>query len=131
MKHAVLKAAPGLPKRHADQIAMSAALDRLYGAAQAQASEIVSRLSESERATLAVFCIGRAHLHAIGLSVAAQCSLDHLIEAAGSSVAGRTLYAQSRELAVAMRKSHVRRRPITLATRASSSFTPRIVADED
>jgi len=65
-------------------MAMSAALDRLYGAAASQVSGIVSRLSESERATLAVFCLGRAHLHAIGLAVAAQCSLDRLTAAAGS-----------------------------------------------
>ena len=131
MKHAALKVAPGLPEHHADQMAMSAALDRLYGAATSHVSEIVSRLLESERATLAVFCIGRAHLNAIGLAVAAQCSLDHLTEAAGSSVAGNTIYAQSRELPVAMPRTHGHRRAITLATRAPSSFTPRIVTDED
>jgi hypothetical protein len=112
-------------------MAMSAALDRLYGAAASQVSGIVLQLSESERAALAVFCIGRAHLNAIGLAVAAQCSLDHLTEAAGSSVAGSTLYAQSRELLLPMPKSHAHRRSITLATRAPSGFTPRIVADED
>ena len=96
MKHAVLKVAPGLPDHHADQMAMSAALDRLYGAAASQVSEIVSRLLESERATLAVFCIGRAHLNGIGLAVASQCSLDHLTEAAGSSVAGSTICAIAR-----------------------------------
>jgi hypothetical protein len=112
-------------------MAMSAALDRLYGAAASQVSGIVLQLSESERAALAVFCIGRAHLNAIGLAVAAQCSLDHLTEAAGSSVAGSTLYAQSRELPVAMPKSHAHRRSITLATRAPSGFAARIVADED
>jgi hypothetical protein len=104
---------------------MSAALDRLYGAAEAQVSEIVSRLSESERATLAVFCIGRAHLHAIGLAIAAQCSLDHLTKAAGSSVAGSTLYAQSRALPLATPKSHTYRRSITLAAGASSGFRAR------
>ena len=94
-------------------------------------SDIVSQLLESERATLAVFCIGRAHLNAIGLAVAAQCSLDHLTEAAGSAVAGGTLYVQSRELPVAMTKSHAHGRAITLATSAPSGFTPRIVADDD
>jgi len=131
MKHAILKVAPGLAEYHADQTAMGAALDRLYGAATSHVSEIVSRLLESERATLAVFCIGRAHLNAIGLAVAAQCSLDHLTEAAGSSVAGSTLYAQSRELPLAMPKSHGHGRAVTLATSAPSGFTPRIVADED
>ena len=131
MKHAVLKVAPGLPEHHADQMAMSAALDRLYSAAAGQVSEIVSRLLESERATLAVFCIGRTHLNTIGLAVAAQCSLNHLTEAAGSSVAGSTIYAQSRESPVAMPKWHGHRRAITLAASAPSGFTPRIVAEED
>src|ERR1700738_1627142 len=89
----------------------------LHGRAASQVSGIVLQLLESERATLAVFCIGRSHLHAIGLAVAAQCSLDHLTEAAGSSVAGSTLFAQSRELPVAVPKSHAHRRSITLATR--------------
>src|SRR5258708_36201187 len=101
MKRATLKGAAGLPEHHADHMAMSAALDRLYGAAASQVSDIVCRLSESERATLAVFCIGRAHLHAIGLAVAAQCSLDHLTAAAGSSVAGSMLSAAARALPVA------------------------------
>lgn len=131
MKHAALKVAPGLPEHHADQMAMSAALDRLYGAAASQVSDIVSRLAESERATLALFCIGRAHLNTIGLAVAAQCSLDHLTEAAGSSVAGSAIYAQSRESPVGMARTHGHRRAITLATTAPSGFTPRIVADED
>ena len=131
MKHAVLKVARGPTEHHADRMAMSAALDRLHGAAASQVSEIVSRLSQFERATLAVFCIGRAHLNTIGLAVAAQCSLDHLTEATGSSVAGSTIHAQSRELPVAVPRSHGHRRSVTLATRAPSGFTPRIVADED
>jgi hypothetical protein len=131
MKRATLKVALGLPEHHTDQMAMSAALDRLYGAAASQVTGIVSQLVESDRAALAVFCIGRAHLNVIGLAVAAQCSLDHLTEATGSSVAGGTLYVQSRELPVAMTKSHAHRRPITLATSAPSGFTPRIVADDD
>ena len=133
MKHAVLKVASGLAEYHADQTAMSAALDRLYGAATSHVSEIVSRLLERERATLAVFCVGRAHLNAIGLAVAAQCSLDHLTEAAGSPVAGSTLYAQSRESSLAVSRSPGHRRAVTLATGAPSGFAPRIVAgvDED
>jgi hypothetical protein len=131
MKHATLRVTPGLPDHYADQIAMSSALDRLYGAAASQVSEIVSQLSESERATLAVFCIGRTHLNAIGLAVAAKCSLDHLTEAAGSPVAGSTLYAQSRESATATPKSHAQRRAITLAARVPFGFTPHIIANED
>ena len=56
-----------------DRAAMSVALDRLYGAAVQNVSDIVAHLTPSERARLAVFCYGRAHLNAIGLAIAATC----------------------------------------------------------
>src|SRR4051812_44053114 len=80
-----------------DSKAMNAALHRLYGAAVSQAQEIVSELRESDRASIAVFCNGRAHMNAIGLAIAGQCTLDQLTAAAGSTVAGATLFDQSRE----------------------------------
>ena len=131
MKRVALRIAPGPSEYQDDHTAMNAALDRLHGAAAGQVCDIVSKLCDSERASLAVFCYGRAHLNSIGLAVAAQCSLRHLTAAAGSSVAGSTLYAQSRELPLTIPASHAHRRSITLATSAPSAFTPRIVADAD
>ena len=128
MKRAALRVASGPSEYQADHAAMNTALARLRGAAAVQVSEIASKLGASERATLAVFCYGRAHLNTIGLALAAQCSLDHLTAAAASPLAGSTLYAQSRELPTTVPASH--RRSITLAASAQSRFTPRIVSDE-
>jgi hypothetical protein len=115
---------------HNDQDAMTAALDRLYGAALSQVSDIVANLQESERAKLAVFCYGRAHLNTIGLAVAAHCTLDHLVAASGSSVAGRTLHAQSRELPAPAPKTYASRRSVTLASSVSSAFASRAAVPE-
>jgi hypothetical protein len=115
---------------HSDQNAMTAALDRLYGAAVSQVGDIVANLHESERAKLAVFCYGRVHLNTIGLAVAAHCSLDHLVAASGSSVAGRTLHAQSRELPAPAPKTYASRRSVTLASSVSDTFAPRAAAPE-
>jgi hypothetical protein len=97
---------------------MSAALSRLFGAATASVGEIVASLTESERARLAVFCYGRAHLNARGLAIAVTVSLEHLITAAQSAIAGRTIFNQARDRAV-LEKPPGRRTPISLATAAS------------
>ena len=118
MKRIALRVASGPSEYEADHAAMNVALARLHGATADQVSEIASKLGARERATLAVFCYGRAHLNSIGLALAAKCSLEHLLAAAGSPVAGRTFYAQSRELPTVLAASH--RRSITLATTAQS-----------
>jgi hypothetical protein len=119
------------PEYEGDSKAMNAALHRLYGAAVSQAQEIVSELQESDRASIAVFCNGRAHMNAIGLAIAAQCSLDQLTAAAGSKVAGTTLFDQSREPAQSSAKACSYRRPITLAKSAPPRLVPRHSVGED
>jgi hypothetical protein len=119
------------PEYEGDSKAMNAALHRLYGAAVSQAQEIVSELRESDRASIAVFCNGRAHMNAIGLAIAAQCSLDRLTAAAGSRVAGTTLFDQSREPTQTLTRSYSNRRPITLAKSAPPRRGPRHVVAED
>jgi hypothetical protein len=102
---------------HDDRAAMRAALDRLYGVATQSVLEIVAHLTESERAGLAVFCYGRAHLNATGLAIAATCGLEQLTAAAHSSTAGRTIFTQSRDAALAANKPlAARRMPISLAS---------------
>ena len=118
MKRIALRVASGPFEFEADHVAMNVALIRLYGATVAEVSAIASELGALERATLAVYCYSRAHLNSIGLALAAECSLDHLSAAAGSHVAGTTLYAQSRELPTILPASN--RRSITLATTAQS-----------
>jgi hypothetical protein len=118
MRRGALKIAQGGIAERDDQAAMTAALERLYGAAIQSVSGIVSNLSASERAKLAVFCYGRAHLNAIGLTIAATCDLDQLIAASSSAAAGQVLFTQSRE--IAPEKRSIGRRPaITLATPAT------------
>lgn len=87
-----------------DRAAMGAALDRLYGAATHSIAEIVADLTPSERARLAVFCYGRAHLNLIGLVIAATCGLEQLVAAAHSPTAGRTIFAQSHDPALTAAK---------------------------
>jgi hypothetical protein len=123
--------ATSLPEYEGDSNAMNAALHRLYGAAVSQAQEIVSELRESDRASIAVFCNGRAHMNAIGLAIAAQCSLDRLTAAAGSRVAGTTLFDQSREPTQSLTRSHSNRRPITLAKSAPPRRRPRDVGEDE
>ena len=110
-----------------DYAAMSEALFRLYRAASHSIDDVVSRLSASERAKLAVYCYGRTHLNAIGFAIAAQCELDHLIAASGSATAGRALFDQSRELPV--EKAVSGRRSITLATSVSRALSARLPAE--
>lgn len=118
MRRAALRVATSRMADHDDHAAMTAALGRLYGAASDGIADIVANLTASERARLAVFCYGRAHLNAIGLRLAAQCDLDHLIAASSSSTAGQTLFTQAREHAGRAEKP-LRRPSITLATAAS------------
>ena len=130
MKRAALKIATSRSEDQADHAAMSAALDRLYRAAANRVGDIVENLRERERAKLAVFCYGRAHLNKIGLAVAARCSLDQLVAASGSSVAGRTLFAQSRELPEPAPKTYASRRAVTLASSASETLASRAATPE-
>jgi hypothetical protein len=66
----------------------------------------------------------------IGLAVAAHCSLDHLVAASGSSVAGRTLHTQSRELPAPAPKTYASRRSVTLASTVSGAFASRAAVPE-
>ncbi len=130
MKRSALKIASSHAEDNSDHAAMSAALDRLYRAAAGQVGDIVAHLGDIERAKIAVFCYGRAHLNTIGLAVASHCSLDQLVAASGSSVAGQTLYAQSRELPAPAPKTYASRRSVTLATSVSDAFASRATAPE-
>jgi hypothetical protein len=87
---------------------------RIYRAGPKRAGEEVAALSAAERANLAAFCYARAHLHEIGLAIAALCDLRELLDAAGT--AGSVLYAQSRSHVAASDAAPVtRKRAITLA----------------
>jgi hypothetical protein len=77
--------------------------------------DFVCGLAPDVRASLALFCYRRSHLHSMGLAIAACCDKDDLVWAGGS--VGAFIFACSRE--VAQQKLHsprADRRKITLAT---------------
>jgi len=117
MRRATLKIAQSQTVDRDDHAAMTDALARLYGATTKSVGAIVGDLSASERARLAVFCYGRAHLNRIGLAIAATCDLNQLIVASSSATAGHTMFTQSRDATLPVeRVSYGRRAPVTLAT---------------
>ena len=124
MKRAGLKVTDSAPDHSPDGV-MTAALSRLYRATVSSVGEIVDSLSASERARLAVFCYGRAHLNAMGLAIAARCDLDDLMAAAHSATAARAIYDQSRDNFRTERPLPGRRPAITLATSVSRSLASR------
>ena len=100
----------------------------LYRADENTVLDVMSQLSPQQRADVAVFCYQKAHLHHIGLAIAATCDPGALIQALGT-VRGRILFAQSRESRPQNdRRPQGQRRKITLATRAKE---PRLSCHPD
>ena len=82
-------------------------------------------LAPDIRASLALFCYRRSHLHSIGLAIAASCDKDSLVWAGGS--VGAFVFACSREASPReVQSARADRRKITLATGVL-----RIFADDD
>jgi hypothetical protein len=82
-------------------------------------------LAPDIRASLALFCYRRSHLHSIGLAIAASCDKDSLVRAGGS--VGAFVFACSREAPQReVQSARADRRKITLATGVL-----RIFADDD
>jgi hypothetical protein len=75
---------------------LDAVLARLVRARAQEAAGIVAPLPARQRADLAMFCYSRAHLHEIGLAIAATCDGSALMQAAPSNAAGHLIFAQSR-----------------------------------
>lgn len=69
-------------------------LGRLYRGEPHVLAETLARLSDGQRARLAVFCNARQHLRELGLRIAATCDEPSLVRIAGS--AGSILFLQSR-----------------------------------
>src|SRR3954453_21783228 len=104
-------------------------LGELYSSPKRDLAEALSTMPGLQRPRLALFCNKRAHLHEMGLSIAATCSEADL-EHEGGQV-GAMLFRQSREKIEQIREHnpHFRRRPISLATMATSIVGPD--ADEE
>jgi hypothetical protein len=90
--------------------------ERLYRAGEGRVADIVAGFSATQRADLAVYCYHKAHLHRIGLAIAATCERTTL-ELTWGRTLGKALFDQSRELTLASTPATNSYRPaVTLAT---------------
>ena len=87
--------------------------------------DFVHSLAPDVRASLALFCYRRSHLHSIVLAIAASCDKDSLVWAGGS--VGAFILACSRQASPReVQSPRTDRRKITLATGVL-----RVFADDD
>jgi hypothetical protein len=101
---------------------------RLYRASESAVLELTATFAPNDRANLAAYCYRKAHLHRIGLAIAATCDQSTLIQVFGTAV-GQTLYNQSRDRPAAPERAPGAHRPkITLARLTPSA---PIVPDAD
>ena len=68
-------------------------LGKIYRATSDEARRLSLALDEADRARLALFCNGKAHLRGHGRAIATACTLESLISEAGQ--AGRILFDQA------------------------------------
>jgi len=94
---------------------------RLYRSSERSILEIAAGISPRDRASLAMFCYGKAHLHGIGLTIASTCELATLVQVMGNAV-GQIIFDQSHARKAAIERATPTRRPgkVTLAR-----FTPK------
>jgi hypothetical protein len=99
-------------------------LGEMYRANENSLQQLVESVSSDVRAMLALFCYRRSHLHALAMTIAANCSERELIQLGGR--VGSTLYALSREAPTSRptAPSYGHRKPITLSTKPLSKFSP-------
>jgi hypothetical protein len=105
-------------------------LGELYRANDLFVPGFVSTLAPNLKASLALFCYRRSHLHSVGLGIATSCDKDSLVRAGGS--VGAFLFASSRELPQNIALSpRGNRRKITLATGVLRMFANDEMAPTD
>ena len=109
-------AGPRGPQLDDDQAVPAEFAERLYRAGENRAGQLVEGLSAAQRANLAVYCYHKAHLHRIGLAIAATCERSALELTLGRTL-GAKLFEQSRELAtMPVPATNPYRPAVTLAT---------------
>jgi hypothetical protein len=107
---------PQGPQFDNDQPVPAELAERLYRAGEGQAAALVSGFSVAQRANLAMYCYHKAHLHRIGLAIAATCERSAL-ELTWGRALGTALFEQSRDLDSApIHNSNPYRPAVTLAT---------------
>lgn len=102
-------------------------LGTVYAAQHRDPTAALATLPAIQRARLAVFCYGRAHLRELARVIAATCEEGDLVEVAGKL--GATLFRQSREQEEAP-QPRLHKRPITLAKLVPSRFPAELYEEE-
>jgi hypothetical protein len=97
-------------------------LGDLYRSHRQGLATLVQTVSPDVRAMLALYCYRRAHLQSLGLTIAASCSEDELVEAGGH--AGAALFTASHKSATPAPEQVNGRRKITLSTGPLTAVAP-------
>jgi hypothetical protein len=107
-----------------DQPVPAELAERLYRAGESQVGDLVSGFSATQRANLAVYCYHKAHLHRVGLAIAATCDRS-VLELTWGRALGKALFEQSRDPALAqIRTGNPYRPAVTLATLQAMQTDP-------
>ena len=106
--------APAAAQLNDDQLVPEELVGRLYQADDAAVADVVAGYSPSQRANLAMFFYRKAHLHHIGLAIAATCDRSSLVQAWGRAL-GQALFDQSRAARMQSIEVPARKPKITLA----------------
>jgi len=88
--------APSLPGWDDVDVIPELLIERLYRAGEGAVADLIAALSPQQRASLAVYCYRRSHLHQIGLAIAATCDQFELTRVLGTAL-GSALFVQARE----------------------------------
>jgi hypothetical protein len=104
-------------------------IGRLHRATEESVLELVVNLRANQRASLAMHCYRKSHLHQTGLTIASTCDLSSLVEECGP-ILGEAIFAQSRKRFAEPRRLWGRTRPtVTLASSAGGSYPPLVDLD--
>lgn len=124
-----MPARPASPGWDNENLVPEELISRLYRKGDDAIVEAIAAFSPPQRAHLAAFCYRKAHLHAIGLAIAATCEEVTLIQAHGTAL-GSILFAQSRcRSAEKVRAPH--RPKVTLAQRAPAAVMAPFDFDDE
>ena len=116
--------APSLPGWDDVDVVPDQLIERLYRASEGAIVELAATLSPQQRASLAVYCYRRSHLHAIGLTIAANCDQLELTRMLGTAL-GSALFVQARERGLSRERVPTGHRPrVTLARPAARPAAP-------
>jgi hypothetical protein len=113
-----------------DHVVPDELVGRLYRAGENAVLELTATFSPRQRANLAAFCYRKAHMHGIGLAIAATCDQDTLMQVLGTAL-GTVLFSQSRERPEPVRAPGSNRQKVTLAKVTNLSPMAEINADVD